>query len=415
MFRRIKTISQYLSLSLLILFASIESVIAQSSSWEKPYAGNDSTLLYYPDQNAVYFRYGWENTKENGLLIKGKLPQARYFSFNLYDDYSKTSLFALADYEILPDKDDPLSYTIHIVPEGQSSRYSNQIVLPDSIRFTSVFLRYYLPSINIYANVELPSIYFIKNNEQKPVLPSLGIPAMTKEATEDLKKVIKKSPFLISSKERKILASSTAFVSDKEPIICKVLVMPIFNHYKDPSKISAYNFNSGGTYPNRDNNYITMPLERKRKDDVLIVRFKAPTHAQLLGDTTKQVRYYSLSQGNEYTNNAMTMYDNQLNVSKDGYTYIALANDTKEARAKASELGINFMPFRYEKKIVLLLRHMLSSANFKNSTREVPIFIKGKPASEQGAENTIGDYALIGKFIKSANWNSFKQTSQFGF
>jgi hypothetical protein len=65
--------------------------------------GSNPDLLYYPDQNAVYYRYGWENNKQQGIVIKGKMPEARYFSFNLYNDYTKSSILALADYEIKPD------------------------------------------------------------------------------------------------------------------------------------------------------------------------------------------------------------------------------------------------------------------------------------------------------------------------
>jgi hypothetical protein len=62
--------------------------------WGKPYIGSDVNLLYYPDQNANYFRYAWESKPGLEIIVKGKMPESRYFSFNLYDDYHKSSIEA---------------------------------------------------------------------------------------------------------------------------------------------------------------------------------------------------------------------------------------------------------------------------------------------------------------------------------
>jgi hypothetical protein len=157
-----------------------------------------------------------------------------------------------------------------------------------------------------------------------------------------------------------------------------------------------------------------MPVVRK-KDDVLVVRFKAPSHGTQLGDTTQNVRYFSLSQGNEYTNTSITLFDEQLKVSNDGFVYVVVANDKSEIRSKVNEMGINFMPWLYKDKLVLILRHMLPAPPFKLSTREVPVFINSRPAKGQEAELAIGEYALIGKFFKKSAWKSVEGFQQFGF
>jgi len=397
-----------------IFFVVSVTAVGQNITWEKPYAGNDPSLLYYPDQNAVYFRYGWENNKEKGVVIKGKMPEARYFSFNLYNDYTKGSIAALADFEIVPDVDDRSSYTIYIMPEHKAGKYPNQIILPDSVQIASVFLRYYLPGKNIYANKPLPIIYLFENNILKPALPGIPMAPMSAADMAKLKNLIMANPQIISGKERKLLSSSSATKQEKEPIISKVMTMPIFKHYTDPLSIGAFNYNSSGNYPNKDNHYIVMPVVRK-KEDVLVVRFKAPTHAIQLGDTTKNVRYYSLSQGNEYTNTSITIHDEQLKVSNDGFVYVVVAKDTEEARTKANEMGLNFMPWLYRERIVLILRHMLPSPGFKQSTSEVPLFDNRKPAKGQEAQHTIGDFALVGKFISKSVWKSYNRIEQVGF
>lgn len=392
----------------------VQSSFAQESAWEKPYVGSNPDLLYYPDQNAVYFRYGWENNKQQGIVIKGKMPEARYFSFNLYNDYTKSSIMALADYEIRPDENDASSFTILIAPEGKTANFKNVIILPDSVRIASVFLRYYLPKGNIYANKPLPTINLFENGVLMPAIPGIPQAPITSVDIAKLKGVVTANPKMISGKERKLLASSSASIQEKEPIISKILTVPIFRHYTDPTAIGSYNFNSGGNYPNKDNHYIVMPVIRK-KDDVLIVRFKAPSHAFQLGDTTQNVRYFSLSQGNEYTNTSITLFDEQLKVSNDGFVYVVVANDKSEIRSKVNEMGINFMPWLYKDRLVLILRHMLPAKSFTTSTREVPLFDKTKSAKGQEAELAIGEYALVGKFIKAKNFKTVGKIETLGF
>jgi hypothetical protein len=400
----------------LLVIAIFTSALAMSQQigWESPYAGNDPTLLYYPDQNAVYFRYGWEN-KGQGLVIKGKMPHARYFSFNLYDDYTKGSIGARADYEILPDENDKSSYTIHIVPKEQAGKYRNQLIIPDSIRNLSVFLRYYLAEGDIYAGVPLPGIVVLNNDATTSIGPSIPVAPMKPEDLAGLKTLIKADPHIITSKERKLLASSTATIAEKQPIISKVLTVPVFKHNTDPNKISAFNFNSSGNYPNKDNHYLLLPVVRKKKDDVLIVRFKAPGYAKQLGDTSKDVRYYSLSQGDEYTHTSLTMHDEQLHVSADGFIYVVVASDSKEVKAKAQELGFNFMPWLYKDRLVLILRHMLPSPSFTKSAKQVPLFNNAQPAESQAAQNTIGAYALVGKLLNKKAWAAIQSSTNISF
>lgn len=386
----------------------------QSTEWDKPFAGNDPTLLFYPDQQAVYFRYGWENKPGLNLVIKGKIPDARYFSFNLYNDNSKSSIAALADYEIKPDEGDNSSYTIHIMRAPDAGAYSNVIILPDSIKIASVFLRYYVARGNIYANKPLPIISMVENAVSKSPIPSIPISSMKPDDMAKLKSQIKANPTLISGKERKVLTSTSSTFDEKEPIISKAMTVPIFKHYTNPHAIGAYNFNPGGNYPNKDNHYIVMPVVRKGKD-VLVARFKPPVFAAQLGDTSKQVRYFSLSQGNEYTNTSITLYDEQLRVSPDGFIYVVVANDTKELRTKVEGMGINFMPWNYKDRLVLILRHMLPAQTFEQSTREVPLFDKTKPAKGQEAQWSIGVYALVGKFFKKSAWKLVNDIRDFEF
>jgi len=403
-----------IGIALLAVLLHLFGVSAQETVWEKPFIGSDPTLLFYPDQNAVYVRYAWVNRPNLVVEIKGNLPEARYFSFNTYNDYTKSSIAALADHQILPDAADPTRYTIYISTIAAHGNRPNTITVPDTVKVVSVFLRYYLPRSNPYGNVPLPSIQMKENGIDIATLPSVAPPALSGTDIENLKATIADQPKLLSMSEKQQLASSSVPAGQKERLISKVFTMPIFRHFTNPEKISAYNFRTDGNYPNKDNHYIVMPVLYQKKS-VLVVRFRAPTHASVLGDTLANVRYYSLSQGNEYTNTGLTMHDEQLKISEDGFVYVVLSQDEAAAQAKAKLLGINVMPWLYKDRIVLILRHMLPAPSFKLSTREVPVFDNSRPAKGQEAASVIGDFALVGKFIKMSGWKSITTTSQLGF
>ena len=67
---------------------------AQQATWEAPYRGDDPALLYLPDTKATYWRYGWKRKpgSKTGIIIKGQMPDARYFSYNVYNDDIKSTL-----------------------------------------------------------------------------------------------------------------------------------------------------------------------------------------------------------------------------------------------------------------------------------------------------------------------------------
>lgn len=375
------------------------SHFAGAQTWDKPYPGNEPGILYYPDQYAVYFRYGWDNTTPIVRVIKGKSPKARYFSFNVYDDRTKGSLFALADYKLKMDTDG--TYTIYLVPQGTAERYPNQITIPDSVKYASVFLRYYVPEGDMYASVPLPSIYLSRNGSLAEAPPSIPMPAPDKSQAKAIENILRSDPKRLTGKERKELSSANTPESRKEELVSKIFTMPVFRQYKEPGNIQAYNFQADGNYPNKDNHYILMPVVQD-KSKVLMVRFRPPVHATTLGDTTREVRYFSLSQGDEFTRTSLTLYDNQLRVAEDGFVYVAISRDTALLRETSSRLTVNTMLWYHGKYMTLILRHMLPAPSFANSTDHVPLFSPKLKREEQEAGRFIGNYALFGKYIKSS-------------
>ena len=360
-------------ISVIILIISIQNAIAQNKTWSDANVGASKDVLYLPDGNAVYWRYGWqrETNDRDGFVITGQFPETRYFSYNVYDDVSKSSVGSIADVNVKPDNQN--NYTIYIVPEGTVINKKNVLYFDKSLQNISVILRYYLPKDNIFGNKPLPTIsyYDVKNKISKTAAQSLNVPS---------------SP-------------SNSGLSEEE--ICKELVAKTFYFNKKDSVLHSFNLNSGGTYPNNDNHYLTMPMIKSNKDDVCIVKFKAPSYPKSeKGYANSDVRYFSLGQGDEITHNLYTIADFQFITNPDGFIYLLIADGNNETLInKAKSLKMNFMPWLVNEKMLLVYRNMLPNPNFKYGANSVNNIDKTKPLPNQYGDEFIGNYAPIGHFF----------------
>ena len=375
--------------------------LAQQSTWEAPYVGSSKDVLYLPDANAVYWRYGWkreDTANQDGYIIQGQFPQARYFSFNVYDDNTKSSVGSVTDYAIKPDANDANRYTLHIVPKGSPVKGANVLYFPKELSGVSIILRHYLAQDTIFGNKPLPEISKLSAGSVSPAPASLPVPKVSKE---DIKKyVLPWVQGILSGRTEGALELQTDGERlTIEQLICKQVVANAFHYNRNDSVLHAYNFDTGGTYPNLDNHYLTMPVTRN-KDNALLIKFKAPVYAQsAANNASADVRYFSVSQGDDITRNYATLADKDLQVQPDGFVYLLIANDNANTRAKAQTLGINFMPWLVGDKMLLVYRNMMPRAGYTKGVNAVPKFDKTKNETLQRGEKFIGEYAPVGKAI----------------
>jgi hypothetical protein len=224
--------------TIILAILSIHSINAQNSTWEKPYIGSATDVLYLPDANAVYWRYGWERaeTDVNGYVIKGQFPDARYFSFNIYDDNTKSSIGNLPDFSIKAD-DAKNNYTIYIVPEGTAIEAKNVLYFKKDLLKVSVFLRHYLPIGNINGNKPLPqiSIFEVKSKTTKDAPNSLAVPKISKEDVDKyLIPMFNKFAENPEANMEKLLSQSSGKSLNIEELIAKQVVAGAFNFYFPP-------------------------------------------------------------------------------------------------------------------------------------------------------------------------------------
>lgn len=388
---------------LVLVSFCFSNLFSQSLLWESPYIGSSKDVLYLPDANAVYWRYGWERMEGdvNGFVVKGQMPNARYFSYNLYDDVTKSSLGSLTDFNIKFDNTN--SYTLYIVPEGTKIDKENVLFFNKKLTKLSVVLRHYLPQGNIYGNVEMPKIskYDSANGLLTLASESAKVPKFSKEDVE--KYLIPMfNKFMENPEENlnKLIHRTKDKPLNVEELICKQVVSGAFAFFNKDKVIYSFNLNSDGTYPNNDNHYLTMPVVRTN-NDVLFIKFKAPIFPKNKDEfSSSDVRYFSISQGDELTYNYKTIADYEFKINSDGYIYLIIGNESDELVEKAKQLNVNFMPWLVNEKMLLIYRNMLPNTNFKNGANAVVKFDKNKPVKDQLASRFIGSFAPTGFLFK---------------
>ena len=409
---------------LISVFSIMFYSIAPSQTWEKPYIGSDSTVLYLPDANVVYWRYGWsrEVNDTNGIVIKGNFPDARYFSYNVYNDDTKMSLGSFTDFEIEPQKkgSNPFqnaetpnngAYTLYVAPEGSNITENNVLYFPDSLTNVSVILRHYLPEDNIYGKQPLPEIALlnVKTNAISSAPQSAPIPKLSKEEVktylvplfEKLAKEFEEDPKGVLLKLENQRKQRSLKINE---LVCKEVVARSFTHFKTGDSIHSFNLQTQGTYPNNDNYYLTMPIIRNG-EDILLVKFKNPSYPKSRSAYLKSnIRYFSMSQGDEYTYNYITLADKDLKVSKDGFIYIIIANNNKDIIDKVKELNVNYMPWKVDEKMLLIYRQMLPKDAFKHGIDKVKKYDNSKNETGQMADEFIGEFAPFGTFLNTQHF-----------
>jgi hypothetical protein len=344
----------------LLIFVMIYScgLTRFSDTWENEFIGSRTDVPLYPEGNANYWSYTLQNDLEYTYVVKGKLPNLRYLSFNLYDDKTRSSLSSMVDNDLISDNGN--DYELYILPIG-SNKYEgkNRMFYDPEMKSSSVFLRYYMPSPQPYGAELLPTIEAYDKSGKKQKLPHRFFNRL---GSKSLYKILAK---VIESK-----------IDDK--------------FFQEPVKvIDATKSKGAGLYENKDNSYIVCPLTIE-ENEVGLLKFKAPKSAKSYNDTDCDLRYWSFSIGDAKTYNFTSMNDNQFKVAQDGFVYIAVGKNLRNY--ENSKYNLIYMQNDADPNVILLYRHLLPSKDFKYAIQNIP----------QGgkAQDYIGDYAPSGKVVK---------------
>ena len=359
-----------------------------ADTWEE-FPGKDINTLALPDYYSNYFDYAFDRTtgdaKYTGLRITGEFAYARYMSYNVYDANVGTSVAGKTDYLInpLPNNVNPFvprsnaeaknrSYVVNVIPNGYSTGGDGNDLTYDStqINVLTVILRYYVPQVDDYGNVTLPTIEAFDVRTQRRVrLPT---------------------PYRLRGNTDKDVFSQR--------------LAPIFATDVDDT-LRFYHASGAGQFDNSDNIYLINAVTQG-EDKVLLIRIKPPSYPKSNHEYgTSDVRYWSFNECDADTSTPLGVKDEDFKVGKDGFVRIAIGDDC--ICDKAEQRGYNFMPWKADRsKTVIVYRNLVTKAGYPGALQQVPeieirdLFIKQQQnIYDKDAKNCIGDYAPTGKKV----------------
>lgn len=379
----------YIALLALVLFACKKEDTTPVAYWTEN-IGSNKALPLLPDSNVNYFLYSFTRQKGStmGIRIKGQYGFARYMSYNIYDNNTLSSVGSIVDTKIIPDagSDNPFlpgaspnvsnrNYTVTICPNTtDTAAFQNQLQYSDNLEKVGIILRYYIPQQNNYASVPLPTI------EAFDIVTGQALPAP--------------------------IPSNTSFQQQFEEKFQKITtLLNLAGILEAPKDVFFYKFSGAFLYPNLDNYYLFTPITFN-KNQVVMMRFKAPSYAQnYTQNGLTDVRYFSICLCDAKTYTYSTTTDLSFNVaSSDGYINIVIGDEDAALRAKAAGLNYIVLPPELNNNVkgVIVYRNLLTNPAFPYPMSLVPDLsnninlITLLNTSTLQAQTYLSDYAPIG-------------------
>ena len=375
------------------------SIEPDNTVWES-YIGRDTTVGILPDAYANYFTYTLARTNDDlGFKIKGKFPDTRYFSFNVYSLGDNATQGSLVDYEIVTDsgKLNPFvadrdsvavgeNFTVHIVPSKHKDKdLPNLLPFKDNVKLLAMVIRLYDYNIDDFGGVEFPTVeaFTIEDDIEE----GIAIEPARLPRGLNLRSLVRKKRLPEMVRRLSLLYETERIVAlDGPPSDKKHLAIPF------------HAIDTKGFIENNDNRYLLSAITKK-EDEVYFFRFKSPTYTSGPKDINQtQVRYWSFNLGNAATYNFNALKDEDAKVDEEGYVNIVLATSDVDLEHRAAELGYNFLEWNMPwQKGLILFRHMLANPNFEAQIDDVPPIKEGMTDFTQTEGNRfLGDFSPQG-------------------
>ena len=362
----------------------------------------DVTNVLYPDQAAVYWLALIPHVPGARLRIDGLYPQARYFSFNVYDPLLRP-IDAIADQQIAPDgganpyttaganSGGPyrayLSFTQKPEPAAANTIYSGfanagATTIPNPV-MTTLAYRIYVPADGLRGGVRLPRLTLERADGSgdlgtlptcdAPLLPNAGgsLPTLGLNpllADNSYPEVLSAMPYPIAAypPQTKVFYglpdSYIGILNNVSPV-----PLPV-----QPSQIPLTG--GGGFLSNKDNAYTVTAFSHDH-GNIFVLRARAPSYRTQPGTAfgSENVRYWSVCQ-NEFATQRYVACARDEQVSRDSagfFTVVVSDADQRPANAVAAN-NIAWLPWGAYPDGLLIYRQLLASAAFAPAIKNVP-------------------------------------------
>lgn len=404
--------------------------------WE--FASNIDTMnVAFPDESAKYWVALVPMLPGTRLRIDGYYPDARYFSFNVYDPLLRPT-DAIADVEILPNEGgynsftDPQiaygdAYTAYVdfgsAPEERAPNtiYAGQFNLGPQpmpqVLMTGLIYRIYVPGEDkeFDGGVGLPLLTLETPDGEtellptancvEPLLPTLGDSVPVLGVNDNLEGAdFIDDPFIaqpgampIGSKE----ASTNVFYglpSTIFNIMRGFLGLPIPDGAEDSLPLPA-----GGGFLSNIHNAYTTNLFTRNYGNVVMIRAKAPTYRGGTAFGEEQLRYWSICQNDLPTQRYVgCVADYQAHLDDDGYFTVMVSDEADRPANAVAENHIDWLAWGPYIDALLIYRHMLEADSFGQAIHNVP---KGTPPVEIMGEYMPQSAYCLREIVEAAGNN----------
>lgn len=393
--------------------AAAQSADERDCFWQ---GGSRSTNAAYPDLGAFYWISAFPLPPGSELVLRGRYPKARYFSFNVYDPALQPT-DGINDAEIQPDpgSSNPFlpgarrdgtkrNYTVRVVPGvPPAKRERNTIYLNaggQGANAGQIMYRTYVPDHGLLSDggVGVPEV-----SMKLPGGAELSQPLTCARRDSTVGETLDGTQRSTDGPD----AGVTPGVSD--PVrweaffnYAQAFSYPLGGTPAAGGRAVLPREKLGGFLSNVDNAY-TLGMASRGIGPVMVFQGKAPTTPKTLDGRpvmgTGQVRYWSLCE-NEFASQRVTdcLYDEQVPLKPGRRFTIVMSTPGARPRNARAACGVSWMSWGVQTDGLLILRHMLPSASFAQAIQRV--------ARVGDEEKVVGDYLPRGRHTSRADFES---------
>lgn len=363
--------------------------------------------IAFPDDSALYYQGGFALPPGVRVRISGRFPHARYMSFNVYDPALRP-VDGLTDIAIKPDKGSHNPFL-----RGASRRYAH--------RSYTVFIEggdppKSRPANTIYAGASNPAGLFIYRiyvpDRGSSETGDVGLPTATLEAAgaqappqSACANFVK--PGVTGINELLANASPPAELplpSGSNPPVWRRFVNLLsslaVNSFgsPDPGGVDLDKYGgSGGFLSNRDNAYVSAPLNRNL-GPIVVTRLRAPTFADTRAGVRKmpggQLRYWSMCMNDPITQRFTgCVNDDRAVRTRGGYATVVVSTPARRPGTATAKCGVNWLPWGVNTRGLLIYRNMLPDPRFAQAIQRAKV---------DHEKATMGSYLPVSRYYADA-------------
>jgi len=333
----------------------------------------DSGNVFYPDPSATYWVAPYVPAPGAQLVIHGRYPYARYFSFHVYDSATRI-LDAITDYQIQPDPGStnpfltgiqatPRRYTVHVVFTARPGQPAPNTIYAGTVPEGApnpggaLIYRVYVPmdSSSPTGGEPLPTVTLEERGVHQPV--RFGqCPPLPPSTGGLLNQTLNRQDYPAG------VPAPVNFPSAQNP--------PQWKRY--------YGQTGGGElfWSNRDNAYMRLQLSRSF-GNLVVLRGKAPTFpdtsAGVPVTAPSQVRYWSICEYEFLSQRYVgCTADYQTPLDSQGYFTVVISDPSDRPQNANPADGVTWLPWGPYYDGMAFYRQMLASPDFLQAIAQVP-------------------------------------------